>query len=69
MLSATYRGNIYWHRLVLWPSKTRPGVSGLVPRLDLGPVIGDRVAAGHVRGVGVAGGPVMRVGVALIEAQ
>ena len=54
---------------MLWPSKTRPGGSGLVPRLDLGPVPGAGGAAGHVRGVGVAAGPVTGVGVALTEAQ
>ena len=53
---------------MLWPSKSRPGESGLVPKVELGPVPGSGVAAGHVRGVGVAAGPVPGLGVALTEA-
>ena len=53
---------------MLWPSKSRPGGSVLVPKVELGPVPGSGVAAGQVRGVGVAAGPVPGLGVALTEA-
>ena len=53
---------------MLWPSKSRPGGSGLGSRLDLGPVAGAGVAAGDVRGVGVGSGPITGVGMTLTEA-